>query len=86
MNTPYYYKTDLKDFFNQINQEKLRAEIKDFFAGDEKLIKFFNDLINIIPEGVGAGLPTAGLLANIYLTQMSIRDRIETAEIDERVR
>lgn len=70
VNTPYYYKTDLKDFFNQINQEKLRAEIKDFFAGDEKLINFFNDLINIIPEGVGAGLPTAGLLANIYLTPL----------------
>lgn len=74
---PYYYKTDFSDYFNTIDPTIMEHKLEEFFNDDEPLAEFFKYIISKAPHGVGAGLATAGLCANIYMNEVDhlMRDR-----------
>ena len=77
----YSYKLDVRNYFNSIDVELLLPVLKRLFADDQPLYDFLAALLSdpraidngeIIEEqkGAMAGMPYAGLLANVYLTKL----------------
>ena len=75
------YKLDVRNYFNSIDVELLLPVLKRLFADDQPLYDFLAALLSdpraidngeIIEEqkGAMAGMPYAGLLANVYLTKL----------------
>lgn len=77
----YTYKVDIHDYFNSINANSILNIFKEKLPKERWLYVFFeNMLLNpyaqkddnriSIKKGVMAGTPTAGFLANLYLSEM----------------
>lgn len=77
----YYYKVDIKDYFNSIQVDTLLSTLKVILEKDKLLYTFFERLLRseftlyngeVIKESRGAmaGTPTAAFFANIYLMEM----------------
>ncbi|MBR6329589.1 MAG: hypothetical protein IKR68_08060 [Lachnospiraceae bacterium] len=81
LNNAYTYKVDIHDYFNSINTDSILKMFRDKFPKEKWLFSLFeNMLLNpyaikddnriYIKKGVMAGTPTAGSLANLYLSEM----------------
>ena len=77
----YSYKVDIHDYFNSINVDRILEKIKDRLPDEKWLYSFFERLLKnpyalkdgtkvMVKKGVMAGTPTAGFLANLYLSDM----------------
>ena len=79
--TAYSYKVDIHDYFNSIQTDEMLALIKKYMPEEDWLYGFFekmlrnpfaikNEKIIQVTKGVMAGTPTAGFLANLYLSDL----------------
>ena len=77
----YSYKVDIHDYFNSINADRVLLQLKERMPNEKWLFEFFEKLLKnpyalkdetrvLVKKGVMAGTPTAGFLANLYLSDM----------------
>ncbi len=77
----YSYKVDIHDYFNSINVDRVLVQLKERLPNEKWLFEFFKRLLKnpyalkdetrvVVKKGVMAGTPTAGFLANLYLSDM----------------
>ncbi len=81
LGSKYVYKTDIHDYFNSIDVEKLLHMLRPLLEGEEEVFGLFSRLLRekrvtdrgeITEEekGAMAGVPFAVFLANVYLSDM----------------
>jgi len=68
----YFYRTDIKDYFNSIPSLRLSEMLAEVITDDDKLLDFLRELISIGGEdrGAMAGVPVSSFFANLYLTDV----------------
>ena len=74
INGMYFYKTDVRDYFNSIPPQKLASVLEDVISDDQELLTFLKGII--LQEGPGenrgamAGVPVSAFFADIYLREV----------------
>lgn len=67
-NTKYCLKLDIKKFYQNINQDILKQQLRTKFK-DERLLKFLDNIVDSFPQGIPLGNLTSQYFGNFYLSK-----------------
>lgn len=63
----FYCQTDLSKFYDNIDQDIMKAEIRRYIC-DEALLPILDDFITLLPSGLSKGLRSSQVFANLYMS------------------
>ena len=63
----YFYKNDIRHYYDNIDQERMKAIIRQFIS-DPILLPMLDNFITLLPEGLSKGLRSSQTLGNLYLS------------------
>ncbi|MEG2599938.1 MAG: reverse transcriptase domain-containing protein [Muribaculaceae bacterium] len=82
--TKYYYQCDVYHFYDSINQEKMKALIKEYVS-DTRLLPIVNNFIELLPSGLSKGLRSSQCFANLFLNRLDhlMNSEVHTYELEQ---
>lgn len=63
----YYCQNDIKGYYDNIDQERMKAEIR-LYISDPIVLGFLDNFITLLPKGLSKGLRSSQCFANLYLS------------------
>jgi RNA-directed DNA polymerase len=63
----YFYKSDIRHFYDSINQTVMMHQIREYIA-DETLLPILEDFVCLLPTGLSKGLRSSQEFANLHLS------------------
>ena len=63
----FYYQNDIEHFYDTIDQEKMKAVIREYVS-DQMLLPMLDSFIMLLPNGLSKGLRSSQCFANLYLS------------------
>lgn len=63
----YFYKNDIAHYYDSINQDRMKAVIRQFIS-DPVLLPMIDSFITLMPEGLSKGLRSSQTLGNLYIS------------------
>lgn len=64
--TKYFVKLDIRKFYPNVDQEKLKAKFRSVIK-DEQMLKVMDEVVSCVPKGLPIGTYTSQWFANFYL-------------------
>lgn len=68
-NMRYFYKCDIKGFYDNISQELIKRDVREY-TSDQLLLQMIDSFITLMPSGLSKGLRSSQCLANIHLSHI----------------
>ena len=65
--TRFYYQNDVKHFFDNIDQDIMKQEIRKYIS-DPVLLPMLDCFVTLMPKGLSKGLRSSQCFANLYLS------------------
>jgi hypothetical protein len=65
----FYYQNDIKGYYDNINQERMKAVVRMYIA-DPVVLGFLDNFITLLPNGISKGLRSSQCFANLYLSEV----------------
>ena len=85
-NMQYYGQSDIFHYYDSIVQEKMKQIVREYIA-DPVVLRYLDNFIELMPEGLSKGLRSSQALANLYLSAvdklMCQHVSYHTVDIDE---
>lgn len=63
----FYCQNDIKGYYDNIDQERMKAEIR-LYISDPVVLGFLDNFITLLPKGLSKGLRSSQCFANLYLS------------------
>jgi len=63
----YYCQNDIKSYYDNIDQERMKAVIR-LYISDSVVLGFLDNFITLLPKGLSKGLRSSQCFANLYLS------------------
>lgn len=63
----YYCQNDIKSYYDNIDQERMKAIIR-LYISDPAVLIFLDNFITLLPKGLSKGLRSSQCFANLYLS------------------
>ena len=63
----YFLSNDIEKFYDNIDQESMKAEIRCYIS-DEMVLRYMDNFITLMPDGLSKGLRSSQMLANLRLS------------------
>jgi hypothetical protein len=63
----FYYKNDIKGYYDNISQERMKRIIRQYIA-DPVVLGFLDNFITLLKSGISKGLRSSQCFANLYLS------------------
>lgn len=63
----YYYKNDIEHYYDSIDQEKMKAVIRQYIS-DPILLPILDNFITLMPEGLSKGLRSSQTFGNLFIS------------------
>lgn len=63
----YYCQNDIKSYYDNIDQERMKAIIR-LYVSDPVVLGFLDNFITLMPKGLSKGLRSSQCFANLYLS------------------
>lgn len=70
--TKYYYQCDIRHFYDNIPQERMKALIREYIC-DRTVLPMLDSFIELIGKGLSKGLRSSQCMANLYLSSVDRR-------------
>ena len=70
--TKYYYQCDIRHFYDNIPQERMKALIREYIC-DRTVLPMLDSFIELIDKGLSKGLRSSQCMANLYLSSVDRR-------------
>ncbi|MGN0238269.1 MAG: hypothetical protein ACI4AK_09350 [Lepagella sp.] len=65
----YFYKCDIRQYFDSIDQEILKMKIRNY-VGDSRFLSMLDNFVDLLPSGISKGLRSSQCFSNIYLSDV----------------
>lgn len=65
----YFYQCDILGFYDHINQEILKCQVREY-TSDKKALAMMDNFITLLPTGISKGLRSSQCLANLHLNEI----------------
>ena len=80
----YYYQSDIKGFYDNINQGIMKMQVRDY-TSDKVLLPMLDNFISLLPQGLSKGLRSSQCLANLHLNEIDHKmcERVSYHEIED---
>ena len=69
MQTRYYYQSDIRHYYDNISQERMKKLIREYVS-DPVVLPMLDNFIELLPEGLSKGLRSSQCFANLYLSEI----------------